>query len=245
MKQRAQFRIVAAAATILMTACAASSALAIGIVADSAAEFSAVQGQNGWYSGYLEGSFTANDFLQLPTYSVSDSAWVYSLAHPPWTQVGALYMHPDGPNNGRPIRWAVRRWVSDVAGPVIIAGDLAMRNGGGNQDSDGITGKIWVDGISILSQPLYAWDQTGVHYLLNTTVSVGSKVDFILDSNGPGPYPGQTDYYDTTLFTAQVTLIPEPVTIAGLMLGLGGLAGYVRKRRTQIGFSSMTQPLGH
>jgi hypothetical protein len=48
-----------------------------------------------------------------------------------------------------------------------------------------------------------------------------------------GPQIGDSDTHNTqfNVTEIEVSTVPEPLTMAGLMLGIGGLVGYVRKRR--------------
>jgi len=48
-----------------------------------------------------------------------------------------------------------------------------------------------------------------------------------------GPQIGMSGTYGTTFTVSQIDLnvVPEPVTMAGLALGIGSIAGYVRRRR--------------
>jgi hypothetical protein len=91
----------------------------------------------------------------------------------------------------------------------------------------GITGSF--DGTFLSTQAVYGGpsDLTGrdtyvVHLDLNKTYWDGTGwSDYY-------PVGSQNYYGNYSLFGAPV---PEPITLAGLMMGIGGLVGYVRKRR--------------
>ena len=111
------------------------------IIADSVSEFSGTQGANGWYYGYYDGSLAPSTFKLMPTYdpnSVGSTERGGGGLFPPgmwsvqwdasgyWTCLetkGGIPNGTDG-NWGRQQneQWAVRRWVSDVSGPITISG---------------------------------------------------------------------------------------------------------------------------
>jgi hypothetical protein len=105
------------------------------IIADSVNEFSGTQGQNNWFYGFYDGPFTSSDFQLMtefrtdtPTAFGSEVWWVDEGTY--WTSLGALGGHPSGQSFSCLGRvpaghWAVRRWVSEVAGEVTISGTLA------------------------------------------------------------------------------------------------------------------------
>ncbi|MFM9958763.1 MAG: GC-type dockerin domain-anchored protein [Phycisphaerales bacterium] len=101
------------------------------VFADSAAQFSGVQGQNGWSYGFYDGdpgvAFTAADFEPLPLFAAPPPPFGNSVDpfwhRDPllfWTAVDAELMHPNGLAAGRTpqVNWAVRRWLCDRTAPV-------------------------------------------------------------------------------------------------------------------------------
>src|SRR3954462_9073722 len=101
------------------------------IIADSIAEFSGNQGQNGWYYGYRV--YTAGEpdnhdptsaFTQFvggttagawdgTTQVWTGSGWDLETAGAaPWTFLGAEGLHPNGSNQAQE-HWVIRRWVAD------------------------------------------------------------------------------------------------------------------------------------
>ena len=126
------------------------------LVADSVAEFSGTQGADGWSYGYFNhtalGAYSTGGFNAFAVYDAGLERWQASDA-----QVGAannVYLttsrlggHPNGvgPDAQDAAIWAMRRWVSDVDGPVRLDFDLRKLNT--NPASGGITGHVFVDGV--------------------------------------------------------------------------------------------------
>ena len=187
---------------------------AAAIIADSVNEFSGTQGQNNWYYGYydrthdLDGIYNPvsdfqlmTEFQNINTYFGSQ-IWSVNWANwgpgGYWTSLGAVGGHPNGlnQNSGRlpAVQWSIRRWVSEVAGPITISGTFKSL-GCGN-----ITGYIIIDGVQIWSQNVSCL--AGVNYTFDAAVQVGSTVDFVIT-------PGQNDVdvNDSTEFTATIKAI--------------------------------------
>jgi hypothetical protein len=205
---------------------AMGSASADVLVADSVAEFSGVQGRDSWQYGYEIGnSYTEGGFLQLANYVSTTvwggtNVWSYPTAFPDssssWTALAAFGGHPNGTNTGVGEQLAVRRWVSEVSGPVTLSGVLQ------NIANGSVLGSIYVDGSKVWSA-----SSDGVadvkSYSVLANVLVGSNVDLVISSNG-------LDYNDSTKFTAQITAVPEPESYALFLAGLG-LMGMVARRK--------------
>ena len=109
-------------------------------IADSVSEFSGQQGSNNWYYGYWDrradpnGIYSDLDLTFFPNANEAfgsnnfwnGTAWTWFNGNPPFTQLTAQGGTPNA-SNGVPTRadhWAVRRYVSEVAGPVTITGNL-------------------------------------------------------------------------------------------------------------------------
>lgn len=190
------------------------------LIADSVTDFAGVQGQNNWYYGYVQPA-TSSAFIQMPNY---DGSWyIQSGAGGYWTILYPTGAHPNGISTSGSRQtidhWAVRRWASETIGQITISGHLAKSGSGGN----GIVGRILVDGVTLYSQYIGATDTTGVNYSIVATVSLTSKIDFVLD-----PYQSN-DGADSTTFTAQIygEMIPEPSTC--VLLGLMMVTIFFRK----------------
>ncbi len=209
------------------------------IVFDSVNEFSGVQGQDGWQYGYYDGDhptapFSTQDFEQLPTFGNPQNP-----ANPPywydtwgsggvWTLLGAQWGHPNGTvtSGGRQtvVHWAVRRWVSDISGPVNITGELADADTG---PGNGIIGHILVDGTEVFSQTIDDGDSLGVSYSVDVNLSVGSIVDFAIDPRN------ENDLADSTVFTSTGRVVPEPSALGvwSLLILCGAGIGWRRRRK--------------
>jgi hypothetical protein len=170
------------------------------IVADSEAEFSCVQGQDGWHYGYFAGPFTSQDFQPMTQCgpdilgSYTGNAWMVD-PRAYWTSIRSVISFPNGPAScGRqPVeQWAVRRWVSNVAGPVTIAGTVADAVA----SFDGFTAHIIIDGVRVFSQVVNRLEEWPYH--LDATVNAGATVDFAIQ-------PHASDCNDHAKFTATIT----------------------------------------
>lgn len=163
-------------------------------LADSERDFSGVQGAGGWSYGYVEPA-TGPDFI--PMRQFVDQTWYVNLGVQ-WTHVGVVEMHPNGSttSGGRiPIeQWAVRRWVSTVAGPVTISGKIARAAASNSQP---VLGKVLVDGMAIYSQVVQANDTTGFSFSQPAMLKAGSTVDLVLAPQG-------ADFLGGTRFTARI-----------------------------------------
>lgn len=200
-----------------------------GIVADSVADFSGVQGLGGWQYGYFnvtldaDQEYAQSEFTQLPEGSWSGSVWEWpGGSMPPWVSFNPWASHPDGTNRPEE-HHAIRRWVSDVSGEVLISGVLAKWDTrSGNGASNGTIGTLVFDGTELIHQTL-AWnDNSGISYSFPITVHEGSIIDLCVDANG-------TDYFDGTMFTMTVTQVPAPATLTAAAF-LVGLTGRRRRR---------------
>lgn len=181
-----------------------------GPLADSAAEFSGVQGQNNWYYGYWQddGSYSPGEFQQLPLFA--SSAWKITASPPPYTSLTSTGGHPNHWGAGGR-QWAVRRWLAETTGPMLISGHLAKADAGGG---DGIIGAIYIDGALVYSQAIEWNDSVGVNFAVPTCIYANSPVDFVITPRG------NNDWNDTTIFTATVDPIPEPATFCLMLLAL-------------------------
>ncbi len=184
---------------IVLIAVAAPHARA-GIIADSIADFSLVQGQDGWSYGFYDETdgapYNPAGFTQFDVANAPDNNWKASDAlvpSPPgpgeenntFLSINAVGGHPTGVDiDGQDrILWAIRRFQSSLAGPVSIAYDIHKLNTT-NLNGGGITGRIFVDGVEKLTQFIANADGTGVQGVLTVPVSVGSLIDFVIDPLG-------------------------------------------------------------
>ncbi|MEX2185504.1 MAG: Ig-like domain-containing protein [Pirellulales bacterium] len=192
------------------------------IVADSLADYSGTQGQNGWYYGYFnrstdaDGQYETSEFVAFPNsggpwsatnyYNASSATWNWFNGNPPWTNFNFERMHPNGTNTG-PEHWAIRRWMSDVSGPVVLAGEIAKSDSG--IGGDGIRGTIFVDGAPVFAVNIAGTNRVGESFEIPLTLAVGTIVDFVVAPNG-------SDSLDSTRFVARITrgeALPTATTI--------------------------------
>ena len=114
-------------------------------IADSVAEYSGAQGVNNWFYGYwnkgtdADGIYTDAEFVPFPNVAGSFSesnfwngaSWSWFNGNPPFTQLTAEGGSPSANNGtpGVPDHAAIRRYVSEVSGPVTISGRLTHTSG--------------------------------------------------------------------------------------------------------------------
>lgn len=181
-----------------------------GTIADSQTQFSGTQGQNGWHYGYYnkttdtDGTYQANNFTAFPASYWNGTIWNWPAGDPPWTELTATGGHPNGINNG-PDHWAVRRWESDVTGTLTVNITLKKGNVGGN----GITGRIFHNGVQRYSRAITGTDTNGATTnIIIPDVIAGDFIDFAIDSLGTDSQIN--DGFDGTIFTARVDQQASP-----------------------------------
>jgi hypothetical protein len=103
----------------------------------------------------------------------------------PFASVSQL--HPSG-------SWAIRRWVSNVAGRASLSGVLS-RGGGG----DGVNVRIFVDGNEVYNQNLSP-NQSMDYNVRHVALKVGTKIDFTVNR-------ADESSFDATNFT--LTIVRE------------------------------------
>ncbi|MGE0383889.1 MAG: VPLPA-CTERM sorting domain-containing protein [Gammaproteobacteria bacterium] len=206
------------ATTLIVAIAAAGAARAAPVIADSQADFSGVQGQNGWYYGYFTEIGNDSTFTQLIHY-ISDSSttsnphWRISTFFQPYTYLWSYGGHPQGPNT------TVRRWASTVAGAVLLTGHIADADiNGGN----GIVANIYLDGTPLLTWEGSGTDSIGIDFSIPLTLGIGSVLDFEIADKG--------DYlFDSTYFYATISAVPLPPGILLLGSAAACLAGLRRR----------------
>ena len=219
--------------TLLLALCLATPSMVYGeVVADSVADWSAdgTQGADGWTYGFYDGTNDGNgaydvaDFQAFagPDWNWTGSAWDFGGGNVPWTTVNQEGGHPNGDNNDV-IHYAVRRWESDVAGPVDVTVNLAAQNvnGGG-----GTTALLFHNGMEVLSSTVGGTDGVGTVSMASFSVAPGDTLDLALSpENVDGTFG---DGSDGSFYGMQVNLVPEPSSI---VLALSGLLLLPRRRR--------------
>lgn len=170
------------------------------VVADSVSDYGNVQGAGGWQYGQMTPG-QVRSFVQLGwggwmTYQNRWRSGDYPFitieqAHP-WAN------------------WAVRRWVSDVAGEVRISGTSSVK-----KTTDGVRVRILVDGAEVYSHALRA-DESRDYAVGGVVIAPGSVVDFAVDPIG-------SRAGDATEFTGRITMVdstasPPPGPVAPMRL---------------------------
>lgn len=173
-----------------------------GVIADSIAEFSGNQGQNGWsygYRVYADGEpidydpvAAFNQFVGGSTAGPWDgttqvwtgAAWDLETAGAaPWTYLGAEGLHPNGSNQAEE-HWVIRRWTADeLTGttPLAIIWNTRKENtGGGN----GVTALLYRNGVRIDSVIIPGQDGVGVTRTNYVNAEKGDKFDLVLSPAG-------------------------------------------------------------
>ena len=186
-----------------------------GALADSVADWttSGAQGARGWTYGYYrkstdtDGIYQPADFTSFlrngtAVVGVANSwdgtQFVLSTTTAPLTALNA--------NGGRPqvtgaTDWPIRRWTSTFTGRVRIAGVVGHP---GTAGSDGITGRLLVNGTQIYSKTVNNYSEG---YTVFADVVPGTLVDFAID-------PGTTDTADeTAVFTGVISPTNSGATI--------------------------------
>ena len=215
------------------------------VIADSIAEFSSTQGQDGWFYGlfnaggipgspdpYSTAAFAELDVFNLTRWEASDA--LVGADNNDFLSLDSVGGHPTGigPEAQDSVIWAVRRYLSDFAGDAVIDFDLRKLNTG-NDRGGGITGRIFIDGVEIFAAFIANDDGIGIQDVLPATLAVGTVIDFAIDSTGvlpvaggDGPFSARADgsHFSAVIRTA------EPASVSLMMLGLLGFLA-VRGRR--------------
>lgn len=201
------------------------------IVGDSVADFSSMQGGNGWYYGYFQDSFTPSDFRLMPTYVANWQGWVVDYFEPPplyWTYITPTTTHGNGDlvnrDRAKVEQWSVRRWVSDVEGLISVSGMIADDDFG--TLDNGVIGRVFVAQEEVFTVDIAAGDFVGKRFSLVADVSIGTTIDFVVD-----PKQGN-QRFDRTRFTStlRTVAVPEPQSLAVFLTGTILTCGARRRR---------------
>jgi hypothetical protein len=184
------------------------------LLADSVADYSLEQGLYGWYYGFDDGDIA--NFTLMARQSIitayqppSGDIWrCWTADEGQWTQLFQLGGHSNGTDTSAPstarLERAVRRWVSSYAGRVIITGELAKIDVSLLDGSNGVEGKVVIDGVELYSQAIDGDDGGGVAYSVEADVQLGSTVDFVIDPRD------SDDHHDLARFTGVIAQAPPP-----------------------------------
>jgi len=231
------------------------------VIANSETEFSGVQGQNGWYSGYRLFNpqigtidYDRNqDFIPFPGGSDNPAAWdgvtqtwnngSWALgpgSSAPWTMEGPLAVHPNGTNSAAdPTKeqWPIRRWVaSELTSNTTVTIIWKVRKT--NLNNEGVTGMVFVNGKLADSKVIAGNDGVGEMRRYSTVLKKGDVVDLALSPVGPGG--DRFDYSDgsETWFWADTRPLPPKITLARPVVNSG--AGTVVLRWSSTAGASYT-----
>jgi hypothetical protein len=174
------------------------------VIADSIAEFSGIQGQDGWYYGYRNYTLDekgndydpAADFIAFTGGSDNADEWdgmdqqwsgtqwdLETAAAGPWTALGAEGAHPNGTNSDPgEEHWVIRRWISDVAEttPVSLWWTVRKTNGSGG----GVSGSLNIDGKQIDAATIGGSDTVGTEHRYWYNLAPGEVIDLGLTPEG-------------------------------------------------------------
>lgn len=218
-------------------------------IANSIAEFSSVQGQDNWFYGYFDQGatgatpYTSAAFAMFDTFGVvTPATWGASdgavgAQNNDYLGLGSATGHPTGlapPDAQDTVIWAVRRYVSEIAGDIAIEIDLHKENL--NPNGGGVTGRLFVDGVEVYNQYVAATDAAGFQTILVQNVAINSLIDFAVDPlgvaiNSDGIYSARGD---GSVFSAVISPYVVPIPPAFVLM-LGGLMGLLARGRSRPG----------
>ncbi len=176
---RRRIRTYACAALHLVSATVVT-APALGgdgaLVADSVADFSALQGSDNWQYGYYASGGDYDSFTELCCYDPAGRTgewWERAPAQPPWNLVWAEGQHPDA-------AWTVRRWICELSGVVRI--DITTDHWPGEAGAK--TVRVLNDGVVEYVRVLAAGQGGSLTESVLATVVRGGVLDFTVGADG-------------------------------------------------------------
>ncbi|MES2708730.1 MAG: hypothetical protein V4726_19195 [Verrucomicrobiota bacterium] len=176
------------------------------VIANSEADFSGVQGQDGWEYGYRDFTVTGpalnydpvTAFTRFAGGSGNPDAWIEGLDSTqqwnaagskwdivngaPWTELSRGATHPNGMNNAVE-HWSIRRWKAaelTAATPVDIIWSIKKTDPGG----DGVTGAVFLNGKILDSRTIAGNNTTGIIRRVYLVMKPTDVVDFALSPVG-------------------------------------------------------------
>jgi hypothetical protein len=212
------------------------------VIANSQAEFSGVQGQNGWYNGYhifnpVVGTIDYDPnqgFIPYPggegqggwdgtSQTWDGGGWDLNQAGDgPWTFQGPLTVHPNGTNSAPTIggtadpaieHWATRRWVAaKLTTNTPVTIIWKVRKT--NLADQGVTGLLLINGHLVDSKSIYGTDGVGETRRFHTTLKKTDIVDLALSPAAPdGDRHDWSDASETWFWVDARPLPPADIQI--------------------------------
>lgn len=184
------------------------------VIANSRAEFSGVQGKDGWHNGYRIFDPTggpvdynpSQDFIPYPggegqgdwdgvTQTWNNGSWDLNTAGAaPWTWQDSIGVHPNGANSEPEIggapdpaneHWPIRRWVAqELTADTPVTVIWQVRKA--NASDNGVTGLVFLNGKLVDSKALAGTDTIGEIRRYRVTLKKGDIVDLALSPEGLG-----------------------------------------------------------
>jgi len=160
------------------------------VIADSARDFSGVQGAGGWRYGTCAAPFNAETFQPL---EYIDGLWqrpIEGCASLP--QIGRTTQRPQGTlgANGSCLgeRWIVRRWISPIAGPVRVTVTISDADA---SMGDGVNFRIRVWDYPTMTFPIANGGSQQINF--QQCLQVGMNIDFIIEARSADDRADQTN----------------------------------------------------
>jgi len=214
------------------------------VIANSEAEVSGTQGQNGWYNGYrvydpVAGTVNYNpnqDFIPYPGgegqgdwdgvgQTWNNGSWDLNTADAgPWTWQDALGIHPNGVNSPPTIggtpdpnneHWAIRRWVATELTSVTPV-TVIWRVRKTNLNLNGVTGLLFINGVLADSEAIAGNDGANEAREYRTTLKNADIVDLALSPAGLNGDREDGADGSETWFRVDTRPWPADVTLSGV-----------------------------
>ncbi len=173
------------------------------VVADSAEDFSGVQGQDNWRYGIWtenfdpDGLYSVDDFQELNASSAFDAEGNrWTIGTGVTAEITAQGGRPTSVQQGFLANSVIRRWVSETEGELTISGTLANPDPAG----DGVLGRVLLNGNEVYQRQV---NGGSVEYSFTVQASVGDLVDFLISAG-----VAENAIGDDAEFTASIEGVP-------------------------------------
>ena len=131
-----------------------------------------------------DGVYSTAEFTEFDSATWTGSKWDLldngAAGHGPWTEITCSGGHPAA--NGQTddsVHWAIRRWVSDITGPVTVECYARNNSGGG----DGTVARVLHNGTELASA---FTDGFSTRFSVDVDLAEGDILDFAIDPDGAG-----------------------------------------------------------